>query len=585
MPRIMTCPPLIRSACACSLAALAFAAGAAAAADGLRLDAPRELAPLLQRHLSVLDPAHGPALDDETERLALLRRARREVAALLATEGYFSPEVALDRGGEGWRLTVAPGTRTTVSAVVLTIRQDSVLAPEERAAWLERFRDVWPLHEGVPFTQAAWDAGKSALIEQMSRRVFAAARIRSSRAEVGPEAARVTLAVEVDPGPRFSMGALAVEGLVDYDADLVSRYQPPVPGEAYDEDRLLEFQTALQNTPYFASAVVDIDRDPARAGETPVRVLVSEAKPRRTSVGAGFSTNSGYRGELGYRDANLFGKAWQLAAGLRVEQRESLLFADIFFPPARAGYRDSVGALHERSDLEGLQVTRDASGVTRSYPLPKGELSVSLKYQLERTRPDGAPTTRQRSLSGDVGVVWRDVDALLEPRRGYVAHLRLGGASEDLAATQTFVRAYGRVQTFFPVALRDVLSLRAELGKTFASSRDGVPQEFLFRAGGSQSVRGYAYRSLGVDQGDAVVGGRYLATASAEYTHWRSDGWGGAVFVDAGNASDDADTFRLLAGYGAGARWKSPAGPLALDLAWGQEDRRWRLHFAISVAF
>jgi translocation and assembly module TamA len=58
-----------------------------------------------------------------------------------------------------------------------------------------------------------------------------------------------------------------------------------------------------------------------------------------------------------------------------------------------------------------------------------------------------------------------------------------------------------------------------------------------------------------------------------------------AGFVDAGNAADDRLTFRLLPGYGAGARWRSPAGPLAVDLAYGQEERKLRLHLSIAVAF
>ncbi|MCB1897101.1 MAG: BamA/TamA family outer membrane protein, partial [Rhodocyclaceae bacterium] len=160
-----------------------------------------------------------------------------------------------------------------------------------------------------------------------------------------------------------------------------------------------------------------------------------------------------------------------------------------------------------------------------------------------------------------------------------------GGAAKAVLSTQNFVRSYGRLQVFLPVAERDVLTLRGELGKTVASSRDGIPQDFLFRAGGSQSVRGYGYRSLGVEDGGAIVGGRYLATMSAEYTRWRPDGFGYAAFVDAGNAVDEADEYRPLLGYGIGGRWKSPAGPLALDLAYGQDERRFRLHFAILVAF
>jgi translocation and assembly module TamA len=58
-----------------------------------------------------------------------------------------------------------------------------------------------------------------------------------------------------------------------------------------------------------------------------------------------------------------------------------------------------------------------------------------------------------------------------------------------------------------------------------------------------------------------------------------------ATFIDAGQAADNRDVFKLAPGYGIGARWKSPAGPLAVDLAWGQLDKTLRLHFSLAVPF
>ena len=118
-----------------------------------------------------------------------------------------------------------------------------------------------------------------------------------------------------------------------------------------------------------------------------------------------------------------------------------------------------------------------------------------------------------------------------------------------------------------------------------SDAREGIPQDFLFRSGGAQSVRGYAYQSLGVSEGEATVGGRYLGTMSAEYVRWFDAQWGGAVFVDAGDAADSREDFDLRTGYGLGARWRSPAGPLAIDLAWGHSERALRLHFGVAIAF
>ncbi|MGE5616357.1 MAG: BamA/TamA family outer membrane protein, partial [Bacillota bacterium] len=113
----------------------------------------------------------------------------------------------------------------------------------------------------------------------------------------------------------------------------------------------------------------------------------------------------------------------------------------------------------------------------------------------------------------------------------------------------------------------------------------GIPEDFLFRAGGARSVRGYAYESLGPREGNAVVGGRYLATASADYVHWFSKEWGGAVFTDVGDASDSNKDWIPNRDYGVGVRYKTPAGPLALDLAYAQRDRKLRVAFSVTVAF
>ena len=127
--------------------------------------------------------------------------------------------------------------------------------------------------------------------------------------------------------------------------------------------------------------------------------------------------------------------------------------------------------------------------------------------------------------------------------------------------------------------------LRGEVGEVFASDGDQVPNDVLFRTGGAGSVRGYAYQSLGVEEGGAVLGGRVLGVASAEYLYPVTPKWAAAVFVDAGNAARRWQDFRFAVGYGVGARWASPVGPLGLDLAYGVDARQARLHFTLDVSF
>ena len=97
-------------------------------------------------------------------------------------------------------------------------------------------------------------------------------------------------------------------------------------------------------------------------------------------------------------------------------------------------------------------------------------------------------------------------------------------------------------------------------------------------------MRGYKYQSLGPeDESGDVIGGRRLLTGSIEFEHALNDRWGIALFYDIGNAVEDFDD-DLERGAGFGVRWKSPVGPVRIDLASAisLDDQPWRLHINIG---
>lgn len=122
----------------------------------------------------------------------------------------------------------------------------------------------------------------------------------------------------------------------------------------------------------------------------------------------------------------------------------------------------------------------------------------------------------------------------------------------------------------------------------FARDAVGVPDTLLFRAGGDDSVRGYGYRTLGPLVDGAVASGRTMFTGSAEIARPVSSKlpavwW--AVFVDAGNAAQRWTDLKPVYGYGVGLRWRSPVGPLRVDLAYGEEAKAFRMHLSVGIAF
>lgn len=549
-----------------------------------QLVAPDEVDELLERHLELGE------LADATAQAAFERRMQREVASLLATEGYFSPLVVLRQRGEELLLEVDPGPRSLIGSVEIEIVGDI------DAVRRQSLVQGWKLKTGQPFRQAAWDDAKQGLLADLLAVDFAAARLQETRADVDPEARRVDLHVEATTGPRYRFGELAISGLARYSPDLVERLNRTVkPGDNYREEHLLAFQAALQSTPYFSSASVTIERGDADGsaplvGEdgwvtAPVRVQLRERAPYQVSLGAGYSTNTGARVEASYRNSDFLSRAWELQTGVRLEELRQTAYADVFFPPDDRQRRDGVGTAVENSDIEKLGIRRVGVGATRVQRRGSIEQRLGLNWQREEQSPQGAPSTTNRALTAMVGWTWRHAKDPLDLAEGVSLQLQLGGASKQLLSDQNFVRTYLRYSQGIPLSTTDALLFRGELGATLASSSNGIPQDFLFRTGGSNSVRGYPYLSLGVKEGAAIVGGRYLVTMSGEYTHWLNPTWGAAVFVDAGNAVDDPQQMNLAVGYGVGARWRSPAGPLGIDLAYGQRDGTLRLDFSLAIPF
>lgn len=513
------------------------------------------------------------------------RRLQTQFAEILATEGYFQPVFEFKGDEEQLSVAITPGPQTYVRSI--TIEISGPIPADRRTALISQ----WKLPVGQPFRQDDWNTAKQQLLNDLLASEYADARLIDSEALIEADQASAHLRLNYDAGPRYRFGELHTDGLGQLPSDLIARYNRRVrSGTPYREEDLAALQTALRATPYFSSVQLMLDKDAATdlpGGEriAPVRVTVRERSPQRAAFGAGISTNTGARLEANYQQVNFLARAWELNSGLRLEERQQTAYTDIFLPPDEGNRRHSVGILGEGSNIQGLRTTRYAFGAQRIQLRGSVEQRLSLHWEQEERHSDGSAPATSRALAPNALWLWRHVDNPLDPRSGTVLQGQIGGGTRALLSDQNFVRIHGRIQQYFPLGRRDTILLRAEFGRTFAPGREHIPQDFLFRTGGAGSVRGYAYQSLGVKEGSSTLGGRYLTVLSAEVTHWLDESWGIAAFVDAGDALDRREDSRLAIGYGLGARWKSPAGPLGIDLAYGERTHRMQVHFALAIPF
>jgi len=580
----------LRAHCVAAVALIALSIASVRAAEpeyAVQIDAPKDLRTLLENNLRVVRVVRRGTNERRFRRLT--DRAEIEIRELLATEGYFSPTVKLDieHGERRWiaRYTVQPGMPSLVKTVEIGFRGQIAEERWDNAQRRTELRTAWPLQVGQRFRQADWNAGKDGLVRALLDERYPLAQVAESEARVDPDARSVALKVVIDSGPSVTLGTLRVSGLERYPASIVSDLNRIAPGTPYSQKKLSDFQRDLLESTYFTSAFVTADVDAARPDDAPIVVTVVEAPRRRIKVGVGYSTDVGFKAETVYTQREFFTLPWQWTSGLRLAQREQGAFSEVLTPRNADGHRYGVGLLFLRTDIQN-ETTRSVTALIRRLtPGRERESEIGLA-PIQETKEIGGVTT-ENLLSVPVYVSWtrRKVDDLLSPRKGWLFNLQAAAAIDGALSDESFFNARGKLAAFFPVGERDTLIGRVELGRTWASDPQKVPSTYLFRTGGSSTVRGYSYESLGVKVGDATTGGRVLGVASAEYVHMLTDEYGVAAFIDAGDAASTLHDYDVKLGYGIGFRWRSPIGPIAIDAAYGEAVDDYRVHLLVGYTF
>jgi translocation and assembly module TamA len=578
-------------------------------AYGLEIDAPRALATLLRSYLDLARFQRAPQTEGITtaELQRLVAAAPAQARGLLETEGHFNAQVqASVEPGEPptVRIQVQPGPRAVVRDVAIEVQdgalRNALQQGQDDAAreTLEDVRRSWPLRAGEGFRQSAWASAKATTLAQLRAQGYPAAQWVRTTAQVDAPSDSVRLTLAVDSGPLFLLGAVRVEGLSRFDAASVEGVKPFEPGTPYSDKLILDYQERLRKLGLFENAVVEIDPNPATASAAPVIVRVREQTLQQATVGVGLSDRAGPRVSLEHVHRNVFGTRWVAKNKFELGRDQQSWQGELLSYPLEGGYRNLVAGNLQREVAAGTEVRSSRLRVGRTLDTEALERLVFLEALSASTRTDAhselhslTTNTRNRALSANVHWLRRALDNVLLPTEGESANAQLGAGyalGGGPANNGPFARAYGRLTAYRPLGSAWYGSARVEAGQVFAGSQVGIPDTLLFRAGGDESVRGYAYRSLGPTEAGIVRSARVVFSSSVEVAHPLSENlpavWG-AGFVDAGNAADHWNELDPVLGYGVGVRWRSPVGPLRVDLAYGEAVRRARLHFSLGVSF
>ena len=509
--------------------------------------------------------------------------AQEEIQLALEAYGFYdsSVEADLEFSQDCWRaeFSVSPGERVLLRDVQVELRGD---ASSDQA--FDALVAQSAIVSTQPLLHGDYDALKQALRALAIERGYRNAEFTQSAIDVYPNELSADVVVVFDSGQRYRFGEFEIdEGVLDL--DLLESYIEVSPGEYYDSRALADARLELINSGYFDAVSIEPGMPDTTALEIPVGVRLTPAARAQVSYGFGLSTDTGPRFRFGRSIRRLNSAGHQLNVN------------GIFSPvviEASANYRLPYG--DPRSEWISFDVggIREDTDTATSRSLQLGARRVVTQTPIW-SRTDllalivedfdiGSQSGRSRLLTPGVEWIRLDADDAIRPNRGSRLSFDLRGASDALGSNTRFIQLTAAGKWIWPLLQSSRLLLRAEVGRVWFDEFTDLPPSVRYFAGGDHSVRGYDFETLGAlnDLGE-VIGGSRLFTASVEFEKQVKPAWSIAFFSDVGNAFIDSRA-DLNSSAGVGARWRSPLGPVRIDLAKPHDgpDRDIRLHITLG---
>jgi outer membrane protein assembly complex protein YaeT len=495
-----------------------------------------------------------------------------------------------------------PGPRTLVEAFAV----ESPVALPAADAGAREGRTELHTRAGQPYRLRDLAADRSALLAAYRDAGYLEAAVTPEIA-FAPDRLRARVTLEVEPGPRTVLGTVVVSGLRRTREEVVRRELLLEEGQALGLGRLLESQKRLGALGIFDRvSIVELG---AERGPTRSVVVVAEEGPRTTlSYGVGYSERELLRGSLEATFRNLGGRDRTLTAYARGSFRGSRFLLG-YREPYLVGRRNDLhlAAFREEEDRTGFDFKR--TGVLGQTVAKLGpRTSLSLRYTFQDTRVFSLEIPldevdrqfRTYTLSGpSLSVVNDQRDDALDPRRGLFVGADLQSSFRFLGGAR-FVKGFLQAARYQRLRAGLTLAFSGRLGLARAFG-DGeptlLPLPERFFAGGDYGPRGFRTDFAGPleqdSDGDLVpTGGNALVFGGVELRYDLRRALSLAAFTDAGSVYprvSDLDLSEVLYTAGLGLRYRTPVGPLRVDLGLKLNRRpgepSYRVHVTIGNAF
>jgi outer membrane protein insertion porin family len=528
-----------------------------------------------------------------------LRNDLRRIEAFYQTRGFLrvevsEPDVRVDPKAKGIFIAIAIKEQDQYRVGRLQVEGDDLFSAAE-------LKGLMRLQEGEIFDRSQLANDVLKVSDRYTERGYAFADV-VPLTSIDQEKRLVNIDVKIDRGPQVRVGRVLIVGNEITRDKVIRREIRLNEGDLFDSSKLRRSRQRLGNLGFFEEIKLDTRRRPEE-NLVDLEARVKEQPTGAFTAGAGYSSTQSVIGTASIRQNNLFGRGQRLAltAALSgISADFTLSFTEPYFLDSQ--YALGLEAYNRSFDYDTFDSQETGAGLRFSRPI--GEyMRVGLGYRYENVNisdiAEGAPQSIQdqagRSTSSVItpSLTWDTRDNALNPSHGFYNLLSVDFAGGPLGAENKFYKTVGETNWYYPLISDIVLSLRGRLG--YADGYGGKPlplYERFFVGTQAVTIRGYELDEVGPrDANGDPLGGNSMILLSGQLRFPITQGLSLVGFIDSGNLYDKGqfDPTRLRTGVGAGIRFVTPLGPLALDYGFKLDrkpgDKTGAIHFNVGSLF
>ena len=470
----------------------------------------------------------------------------------------------------------------------------------------EALRGKLNLHTGQPAVAAEVLAAGTALLTAMQDQGYAFAKVDSPIAYELPDSQQLDVSFHVQAGAIAHFGAISVTGLQRTDLSAVLSRLKMHTGDQYSAQALDKARQNLLAMGVFGTVAVKIAPTADANGAVPVTFQVAERKRHPMTLNAAYSSDLGGSAGVTWSDRNLLGGAERLdlsasvidlngsaTNGTGYDIGAKLTFPE-FHSPAQSlqlsldGIKQSLQAYDQTAETAAITLTRVLSKVWNAsigfsttqetiYQPQEGE-TYAVVDGTPVVTVTGKTTFYYTLFAIPLSLRYDSTDLsspLLDPTHGVrvaltvIPTLSLGPPNATFLITQVRASTYLDMHDLFGTGPgRTVIAMRALSGYAQGATVTDLPPDQRFYAGGSGTIRGYRFQSVGNQFFDGTPeGGVAVDAGGVELRQRVGTNYGFAVFADGGRVGSSVLSGQFHFGAGVGVRYYTPIGPVRVDLA------------------